>query len=242
MAVEFQGDQARPSVQSVEPFGSTDEFFDALVLRFTESMWTSAFSFNDTNVTLTGPAGAVSIESFSFDDDEREVTIELADEQDAGSGAYSLTVSNGVRDAAGNRLDGTWTGVSSNFTANFGAVGDTAPDVSSCSVDTAVLRPDGDDIAASDESDFVEISVTAATVPTWWYLEIQDDSGGEVRIDWVPATAATETIFWDARGFDGVVVENGHYELRVRAMDANLNQGLPCSAEVTVDNLLVGIE
>ena len=39
-----------------------------------------------------------------------------------------------------------------------------------------------------------------------------------------------------------VVVENGDYHLRVRAMDANLNQGLVCSVDVTVDNFLAGIE
>ena len=81
----------------------------------------------------------------------------------------------------------------------------------------------------------VTTEASAMSAPVWWYVEIQDDSGGEVRTDWVAATAATETILWDARGADGVVVENGDYDLRVRAMDANLNQGLVCNFNARID-------
>jgi flagellar hook assembly protein FlgD len=48
-------------------------------------------------------------------------------------------------------------------------------------------------------------------------------------------------VWWDGRGDDGTILENGTYTVAVTAKDASWNEGAPCLANVTIDNLLAPV-
>jgi hypothetical protein len=229
-SVDVSGEFAPPTVLSVEPVGVRTGRFQTLSVRFSEPMLAS--SLTAATVGLTAPDGTT-VTDATLDVDVDTVTITLDDEQDAGSGAWSIGVGSGARDAAGNRLDGAWTGGSSAFLVTFGLVTDMAPDLTDCIAATTVIRPDGDD-GSGDEADDLEVSLQATGTPSWWELIVLDADGELVVVDREAGTGAAATIAWNGRDAAGAVVASGDYTASLTPLDASWNEGTGCTRAVRV--------
>lgn len=231
-SVTVSGEFAQPTVLSVDPVGVQAGAFQTVRLTFSEPML--ATSLTSATVGLLAPGGAA-ITDATLDVDVDTVTITLDEPADAGSGAWSVGVGSGARDAAGNRLDGAWTGGSSAFLVTFGLVTDLAPDIVGCSAATPVIRPDGDD-GAGDESDDLEVGLLATAAPAWWELIVLDADGGLVMLDREAGTSAAATASWSGRGLDGAFVDSGDYTVSLTPLDASWNGGTGCARSVRVQH------
>ena len=228
--VTVAGDSARPTVVDAIPSGNTSELLEELVVVFSEPMTGSSLS--SSTVTLEGPLGAVELAAFDLDEAGTTLTVDLDSQLDTSLGEWNLTVTSSARDEAGNnRLDGEWSGASSDHVRMFGEVGIEEIEITSCLADTEVFTPDGDD-GVGEERDSVSVQVTATGIPTWWELEVRDDAGGAVYTTREPSSASEVTMGWHGRGDDGFVVEEGSYTLAFSAFDAYDNQSLSCDAEL----------
>ncbi|MSQ03259.1 MAG: hypothetical protein EXR71_15435 [Myxococcales bacterium] len=221
-------DSARPHVIEVTPSGTTSATIDEVVIEFDEPLLASMVSA----VTVTGPSGA---ESVTASLDGNILTLTLAHALDASSGTFTVTVPDSVRDEAGNRVDGTWSGAAGAFTSSFGAVTSTLPATAGCAVSTEVFRPDGDD-GAGEESDAVELSPVTAGSPTWWWLIVTDAADAHVRSTRV--VGSTSSISWDGKGDDGLIVPGGEYLVGIIAIDNNDNQDDVCLESISVAHRL----
>lgn len=238
--IEAVGDDAWPHVVAISPQGqSSTTSLQVLSVWFDEAMRPENFSFPVQSVTVAGAsAGDLGALDLSWDESDLRLDVSLPTAIDAGTDTWTLTVLSQVRDMAGNRLEGTWSGTSAAFSALFGAVEDRAPDVEDCAEDTSTLRPDGDGLAHTAEADSVQVAVSTDPLvpPAWWYLEVTDATGSRVLERWQPASGSLATLEWDGRNVDGRVVPNGSYSLVIAAMDTNLNLGRSCSTVLLVDN------
>lgn len=221
-------DSARPHVIEVIPAGTTSATVESVVVRFDEAILESTVS----NVTLTGPAGAVTV-TRELDGDT--LTLTPADPVDAASGTFTVTASSSVRDEAGNRLDGSWSGSAGGVSTVFGAVADTLPSTLGCTSSDDVFRPDGDD-GAGDERDDFTLTPLASGAPTWWWLHVEDAGGDGVRDLRVDGSSTTAS--WDGRADDGLVLPGGEYQVILSAIDAQDNTAEVCTAWVTLDHRL----
>lgn len=234
------GDDASPVVLELDPFGASAEITDTFSLRFDDVMLASSLS--SSTVSLSDSLGPLSIDSISMVDGDIQAEITLSSSVDLASDVFVLDLSDQVRDSSGNRLDGDWDGTSSAFTVELGAVVDSAPDVTSCVPDTTTLRPDGDDQPATDEADFVEVSLSADAIAALWLLEVYDGNSTERGRFWHTAgTSVPDPVLWDARDQDGVILPNGSYTLVFSAADAALNLGASCEVDVLIDNSVVEV-
>ncbi len=226
------GDSARPTLVAVDPAGATTELLDELVIAFNEPM--ASTTLTATNVSLVGPSGSEGFDSMTLDADGSTLTVGLSDTLDTSTGSWTLTVTSGARDDGGNnRLDGTWSGSSSDFTAAFGDQVDSAISVSSCTPDSTAFTPDGDDGSGA-EADGVGLAVEASAEPAWWELQVLDAAGSPVRTFRTAATGTSATLTWDGRGDDGLVVAAGNYTLMASTHDAGDNQSTACESPVTL--------
>lgn len=220
-------DGVRPQVVAMTPSGRTLEAVDVVEVTFTEAL----YSGNVSGVaTLMGPSGTVSTTA-SVSSDGKTLTLVPGTAVDGAAGAWTLTLSASVRDAAGNRMDGAWTGAPSAFTGTFGAVTDDGIAMTGCTASAERFFPDGDD-GAGDEDDDLTVTLAASSTPTWWAWQALDADGTAVRSG--RASGADASFAWDGRGDDGRIVVTGKYTLRTRAMDAQDNQSDACEVEVTV--------
>lgn len=233
------GDASRPTVLEVYPAGSTAAQFSEVEVVFSEPMLSPSISA--TTVSLTEPSGSPASGTRTLSADGTTVTLSLLASQDAGSGPWTLDLSDALRDAAGNRLAGQFTSSSAPLSLDFGAVANSAPDVVSCPVSIATFRPDGD-AGAGRAADSVVVSVTAAAPPAWWELEVTDDEGDLVLLTRTVASSSSASIAWDGRGQDGFVVQNGAHAVAVTALDAHWNAGASCSQTVRVANHVSPLE
>ncbi len=237
VSITVQGDDARPFVVDLEPRGSTDESIDSLSVSFSEAM--RGVNFNTSNVTFSDSYGSLDLDDLDFDEETNSVSITLAEEADLSLDTYTLVLSDQVRDEAGNRLDGTWSVQAGPFTAQLGAVSDSAPDVDSCVPEFTTFRPDGDDQPTTEETDILEVDVSADATPDWWLLQVKDEQEEVVWTWWTSAASSSETLTWYGRGYDGIVMENGTYTIHVSAADAYLNTGEVCTTQISLDNHVV---
>ncbi len=221
-------DSARPHVIDVTPSGTTSGSIDEVVLRFDEALLSSMVS----GVSVTGPSGS---ESATLTLDGSTLTLTLAHAVDASAGTYTVTVPDSVRDEAGNRVDGAWSGTAGAFSSVFGAVTSALPVTAGCAVSTDLFRPDGDD-GAGEESDSVEFSPVTAGTPTWWWMVVTDVGDNHVRSARVAGSASG--ISWDGIGDDGLVVPGGDYVVSIVAIDNTDNQGEVCVESITVAHRL----
>ncbi|MFZ5482156.1 MAG: Ig-like domain-containing protein [Myxococcota bacterium] len=224
--VDVTGESGLVQVVEMSPAGATSGMVSSIDVELDDAILD--YSGLYTAATLTGPDGAVAVDvSFSGS----TLTVTPQSPVDAGEAAWVLTLSDALRDASGNRLDGAWSGARGAFTGTFGDVPVTVPDVDACVADTTSFVPDGDD-GADVEADGVEIALSAASTPTWWWWRVYDAGGERVRHG--RADGATGAIAWDGRGDDGIVVGSGTYTLRVAAVDGSDNAGDPCEVDVEV--------
>lgn len=232
--LEVTGEFAPPTVVDVHPAGTSTGLFSTVSITFSEPML--AASLSPSTVGLTDPTGTP-VTDLAVSVDGAVATISLDSPADAGAGVWTLGVGTNARDAAGNRLDGGWTGSSSAFLLTFGLVPDTAPDLTDCVASTPVIRPDGDD-GPGDESDDVELSLQATGTPAWWAMEVLDPTGAVVLTEHEPGTSPSTTLSWGGRGTDGAVVVEGQYSIHVTPLDSSWNAGAGCTRPVGVRHRL----
>lgn len=233
-SVDVSGEFAPPTVLSVDPAGVQSGTFSSVSLTFSEPMLAS--SLTTATIGLTDPDG-VAVSGVTIDVDGATATLSLDSPEDAGAGAWSVGVGSGARDAAGNRLDGAWTGGSSAFLLTFGLVADTAPDLTGCVAAASAIHPDGDD-GAGDESDDLEVAVQATGTPAWWELLVRNAEGDLVLLDREASMGASATLSWSGRDLDGAVVAAGDYDVIITPLDASWNEGAGCTVPVAVRHRL----
>jgi hypothetical protein len=119
----------------------------------------------------------------------------------------------------------------------FGDVGQPVDPVSCPTVDPPGLafRPDGDP-GGGVEADALSITLDAASAPSWWVLEVRDASGALRLHERIPPLGSIDTIVWDGRGSDGMVVENGAFTITVVPDDGSGNRGAGCTLQAVIDN------
>lgn len=218
-------DASRPHVLAVTPTGRNLETIDEIIIVFDEAILASTVA----NVAIVGPDGPVSVDATLVHD---TLTLVPPAPIDGALGSYTLTVGSNVRDEAGNRLDGMYSGAASDFTAAFGNVPDNLPLAAGCGLDVSVLIPDGDPGAAS-EADVVTLTPIVGASPSRWWLEVTDAAGDHIRGLRTAGTAGT--VSWDARADDGFVSESGSYLLVLNAVDAQGNVGEVCAESVRIE-------
>lgn len=232
-SIDVVGDSQNPIVLEQSPSGADSGSYDAIDVVFSEPMLASTLTVSQFTVS-DGTTTAV-IDTVTTSDNEA-VTLELDGAIDASSGPWTVTVRQAVRDAAGNKLAGTWqVGTAADYTGRFGGSTDTADPVTVCTPDRATFRPDGDP-GAGDEADEVTIAVQSATQPTWWVIDVTDADGELVDREFVAPRASTDAWVWDGRALDERIVDNGTYTVAIDSEDAYGNRGGACSTTVTVDN------
>lgn len=227
-SIEVAQDGVRPTVVEVVPAGQQEGLVDAITVTFDEAMLESASA----GVVVTGPAGVVGTTQALVGD---TLVITPDDPIDADAGAWTVELQDSFRDAAGNRLDGSWSGSAASFTTSLGAVGSTVPDIATCEADTATLRPDGDG-GVGDEADEVVLAPLAAFAPSWWWVVVTDGNGERVRS--LRQVGTDASVRWDARGDHGRVVASGTYTLDLRAVDDAGNVGEACTQSIAVEHRL----
>ncbi|MEZ4240852.1 MAG: Ig-like domain-containing protein [Myxococcota bacterium] len=234
LVVPVVQDNVFPTVVAQDPAGLTAGTVSQVQLTFSEPLrsWTVAPAF-----AVTGPT-AVTVTPTLLPG-ETEVLLDLSPAVDASAGLYTVTVPNTVRDAAGNRLDGTWAGSPADYVGAFGA-GGAVPAGATCvaTVPTGlVLRPDGDPGPGA-EADVLEVSVSAAAAPAFWFVEVFDAADALVWQTRAASAGAAATLQWAARDRRGMVVPNGSYRVVVTPDDGLGNRGSGCEVALTVDNPL----
>jgi hypothetical protein len=228
-------DGALPYVLAVSPTGSTDESFTQVGVQFSEAM--RSISLGSTLVAVTRPDGsAATVTAVDWSSDMREVTLTLDEAGSGLDGIWSVALASAVKDSAGNRIDGNYSGVASPFFVAFGGVVATAPSLVECSPDTSVFRPDGDAGALPEEADAVVLAVEADALPVWWHLQVFDEEGSLTFADRLPATGLTDSLTWAGVALSGLVVENGLYSAVITAEDAAWNPSEACTVDLLVDN------
>jgi hypothetical protein len=229
------GDARSPRVVEHFPVGRTLDSWSTLQVAFDEPMYSA--SLTPSAVTVLDPDGtAVDITAVSLTDSGRLLTIEPAAPIDGALGEWTLSLASSVRDdGGGNFLDGDWAGAPSAYSTRFGAIVESAPAVTSCPSNTPSFRPDGDN-GSGVEADSVAVAVFADSLPSWWWLEVWDDSNEVVAWLPTPASSNPETLSWDGRGSDGLIVPAGTYTLVVSALDSNRAENTACSVDVIVDH------
>lgn len=236
VSVDLVGDDRAPVVWSQTPSGDVAGNRNELVLEFSEPLLTS--SVVAANFSIAGPE-PVSIGSVSLDGTRRTVTLDLSKSIDSGAGTWTVTALStsgaAVRDDAGNRLDGTWSGVASSYAGTFGDLPSLAAAVTTCDPDRASFRPDGDDGVGA-EADEVTLSIGSASTPEWWVITVADAGGATLRRDFVPATSASETWAWDGRDVGERIAGDGAYTITVDSDDGSGNRGGSCTTTISVDN------
>jgi hypothetical protein len=227
---EVTGDDMRPTVWSISPVGLVVDDVTSVLITFSERIYYA----NIGHYGLSGPSG-VFIDTVSLVDGGYGVSMTLSGVIDPFLGTHTGFANNLIRDIAGNRLDGGYNGVASDFLWSFGTTPSVAPDILSCTVDQVTIHPDGDD-GLGVEQDTVTVEMSADSTPTMWLLSVETESGELIQRTRFGAVDMFDQWVWDARGVGGAIVDNGFYELIVEAVDEYGNVGDSCSAFVAVDN------
>ncbi len=222
-------DGERPHVVEVSPSGTTSGSVEEVVILFDEAILASTI----TAATLTGPSGTVAV-TRSLAEDTLTLTLDTPIDE-AADGTYTVSVSSSLRDEAGNRLDGDWSGGAATFASAFGGLPDGMPGLAGCTWSADTFRPDGDD-GAGEEADEIEVTPSASGTPAWWWLTVEDVDGAHVRSDRALGTSTSVT--WDGRGDSGVVGVAGSYLVTLWAVDDYENLEEACSGWVTMEHRL----
>ncbi|MCB9663536.1 MAG: hypothetical protein H6732_05470 [Alphaproteobacteria bacterium] len=163
----------------------------------------------------------------------RLLTLQVSPPLRADGTVYEVILEDRITDLAGNGLAGTWQGAPATYRRLVGAIG--APDaVTTCSVDTPILRPDGF-AGVGVEADEVVVDFASPSVPAWWVIEVRDAQGFLVRYEQLVPTDADGSWTWDARDAEGRVVDAGTYTVSLDAEGNGGNRGGACTRAVSVE-------
>jgi hypothetical protein len=225
-SVTLTDDRVLPTIVAVTPSGVELGTVSSVEIVFSEPMLYTSVS--TTNITVTGPSGAV-VGAFTLSSDLTTVVFTPIVPLVGSAGTYTLGIAQNMRDLAGNQLDGEWSGVRGPASFTFGDVAEAVPELSSCTTGSARFTPDGDD-GAGDEADTATLSPTATAAPTWWWLSVYDVDGTRVRSLREDGTATLLT--WDGRGDNGLVRDPGWYRLSTAPIDTYGNVGGRCDVAI----------
>jgi hypothetical protein len=235
------GDAVSPYVWTTSPVGSSDELIDSITIQFSEVMLDPGSpEARAALVELLDPDGmGVVLGGAEWMADRSTLVVGLSAPIDTSAGAWSLTISEDFRDAAGNRLDGDWDGMSGGvWSSQFGSVGTFDSAMTGCSLSTGWFRPDGFD-GSGIEADSVQLSGATTAPATWWKLDVFSEGGEHWHRDETLRTGLTSGLMsWDGRDHGGKVVPNGRYLMELVPMDPYRNEGIACIASVVVTNAL----
>ncbi len=228
------GDNIRPVVVQQAPSGEEVGLVGEVRLTFSEPL--SPDTALPEHFVVNGPF-AVTITSAVLEQGDTEAVLTLSPEADGASGVFTVGALATLADVAGNPLAGTWAPGAAPYVGVFGDVGQPVDAVACPAIDPPglVFRPDGDP-GAGVEADEVAITLDSASAPSWWVMEVHDAAGARRLHDRIPPLGASDTIVWDARGFDGMVVENGSFTITVVPDDGSGNRGAGCTLDVVIDN------
>lgn len=222
------GDAVRPVVVDAWPTGAGTDVVDTFSLAFSEPIGAGVapgtFGVTGRGVVTASVVGEV-------------VTFGVDVPVDGAQGSVLLTASTALRDLAGNRIAGDWSGAASPWQSAYGG-GVPVLDPPTCGPVAPAgqrFRPDGDD-GPDLEADRVVIDLASgAASPSWWVVEVTDEAGELVFCDWEVPVGALDQVAWDGRRFDGTVAPPGRYEVEVGAADGLGNRVVGCVLTVTVE-------
>ncbi len=226
--VEVTQDSERPHVLSVQPAGAWSAAVDEVVITFDEPMLAGTISA----VTLTGPSGAITVTASL---DGNVLTLVPTSPIDVSMGAFVVDLPSSLRDEAGNRLDGDWSGGAAAAAATFGNVANTLPATAGCTLSAAAFVPDGDDGAAT-EADRVSFTPLSASSPSWWELQVLEASGASVRT--LRTDGVSLSLAWDGRADGGAVAAAGTYQAALYVIDAADNRASVCVKSIELNQRL----
>jgi hypothetical protein len=231
LSLPIDGDNVRPVVLSQTPSGRGAGSISQVTLRFSEPLRSN--SVIPSNFSVTGPtATAVTSATLSGD----TVTLSLSPAVNGNLGGYMVTATDDVRDLAGNRLSGDWSGAQADYQGGFGDAGVTpGPLVCTATPTGLSFRPDGDP-GEEGEADELTVSVSSVAAPAWWVLEVHDELGALTFLDRLVPLAANDLVTWSGRDQRGLVVRNGVWRVVLTPDDGLGNRGTGCEVLVTVAN------
>jgi len=230
--VPVMGDSVPPRIRSVSPRGRHLGPLEQIVIQFTEAMLMDPVTaVLDGWVQIESEGASVPIDSVVFRDPQTiEVTL-TSGELESGT----ILVTDGFRDASGNRLDGDNDGFpGGEWTTAVGLVPDGSPALTTCAASLPRFRPDGDDGPAM-EADRVRIEVmsTDEAARLQWSIIREDGTWFETR-ELAIGRSDAASFEWNGRGADGQIVPAGMYLVDVAALDEAGNIGTGCSVSVEV--------
>lgn len=234
LAVPLSGDNLRPIVLSQTPSGQSAGIVSEISLLFSEPLLPSTVI--PSNFSVTGPT-AVTVSGATLSGST--VTLSLSPPADGSLGGYTINATTALRDLAGNKLSGDYSGAQADYHGGFGDAGlATATLLCTFSPETLLFRPDGD--PGSDiESDEIVFGLSGSEAPAWWVIEVRDEGGALAFFDREVPLAATDTVSWDGRDLQGLIVQDGIWQVSVSPDDGLGNRGVGCEALVVVDNARV---
>lgn len=233
--VYIDNDAVRPIVTALSPHGTFEDATDTISVVFSEGI--DGMALSTSSITVLDPDGD-ELDVLDVSVEDNTVTFFMADELDPYRGAWTIVLEDSIVDWTGNGLDGEYSKSTTPFEVTVGDVTDSAPDVTSCSGDLTDFRPDGDP-GTGVEADAIEISFSAGGTPSWWHINVTDDSAQSVHHDVVAEGASSSNTWaWDGVNSAGLVVENGRYHITITALDAHWNNGQSCTWDVAVSNRL----
>jgi hypothetical protein len=224
--VQLLGDRRPPHVWSQDPKGGIAVPYNTVVLGFSEPL--DPLFVSTSGFSVTGQS-APNLVQVIWQASPPEATLVLDANLQPGQ-AYVVLANTQLRDLAGNRLDGAWTGAGTGYTGPVGVATNVSPIVT-CSLSTPEFRPDGAD-GAGREADFVELSWIAGSSPAWWVIEVLDDADEVVEVQYLVPGGLVDSWTWDGREAGGRIVDPGPWTVRVAA-EVNLgDRSLPCERVV----------
>ena len=227
VSYDFSGSTSTPQVVDFGPSGFSDLPPPRFAARFDKPMNPSTMNTVELNGNLSGLVPG----TVNYDTDHRTLFFTPGVLLDPASERYTMSLCTCITDVWGNQMAELveW---------DFGNVTDTVPPTVNCrgnSDDT--FSPDGDG-----DKDTTEIRADLADDVglALWRVEILSPEGLPLRTLVAPQTTDQDDVrmVWDGHDEDGLLVNNGTYNYRVTAVDADGNISIPCTDSIAVDTIL----
>ena len=259
--LEVDDDALPPQVWDQSPAGTNTDEVNVLSVRFSEPMERTTLAKPSHFEVCNSSLGMVSISSVDVSDDDRRVTLYLANFIELGDDVWRFAVParpgssglfttpcgqtlnpavfGGVTDTRGLVLDGNWSGsTGSHYVLDFGDVSDDSEDVSCGAMSAWEFSPDGDEGAGTGQADSVSVKAItdSGLAPVWWVASVRDAGGTEIRKVREAVFSPSHDWIWDGRDQGERVVEPGEYQVELLTEDGSGNQGASCVQTVVLNN------
>lgn len=241
--IEFLGSTSHPIVISAYPSGDTSGPVTVIYARFNKNMEGDIINpgavCNNYSV-IDETTGPVACNCFYNDVTYMVAFIPLVLPLDMNH-VFRVTITgNAEDDDYGNSLDGDYDGDGEgspidDFVWRFGNTIDKIPPVISCVGPPDPVSPDGDQV---NDTVTIDAFIMDNTGVQSWGVIIQDENGNDVRtlIKTPGVFSGVDSIGWDGKDEEGLVVDNGSYSyiLMVTDMDWNVTYNYSCFDPINV--------